>query len=150
MKIYLAARYSRRVELCGYRKQIIDIGHTVTSRWLNGEHQISDSGKPIGETGELLVEGDDESSSHCAAALRSKFQNEDFIDVITSELCISFTEKPRSGHSRGGRHVEFGIALGRMLRCWVIGHRENIFHWNEDVRFFETWEESLEKLKLET
>ena len=39
MKIYLAARYSRREELCGYRSELEAIGHTVTSRWLNGKPQ---------------------------------------------------------------------------------------------------------------
>ncbi|HZZ79637.1 MAG TPA: hypothetical protein VFE62_14045 [Gemmataceae bacterium] len=57
MNIYLAARYSRRVELCGYREQLRAMGHTVDAVWLNGEHQISDTGEPIGEHGESLVEG---------------------------------------------------------------------------------------------
>jgi len=47
MKIYLASRYSRREELCGYRTQLESMGVEVTSRWLNGAHQISDTGVPI-------------------------------------------------------------------------------------------------------
>ena len=34
MRYHLAARYPRRVELCGYREQLLSIGDTVTSRWL--------------------------------------------------------------------------------------------------------------------
>lgn len=30
---------------------------------------------------------------------------------------------------RGGRHVEFGIALEREIPIFVIGPRENIFHY---------------------
>ena len=144
MRIYLASRYSRRVELCGYRNQLTAAGHTVQAEWLNGDHQISDSGKPLGESGESLVEGDDGSTNVRAAALRSKFAQDDFRDVAMCELLIAFTEPPRSSASRGGRHVELGLALGMMKRVFVVGYRENIFCWLEDVQFFETWEECLD------
>jgi len=57
---------------------------------------------------------------------------------------ITFTETPRSSNSRGGRHVEFGIALGMRKRAVVIGPRENVFHclpfpyieWYPDERAF--------------
>lgn len=130
MKIYLASRYSRREELCEYRKKLEDLGHSVTSRWLNGKHQISDGGKPIGNHGESLVEGDDGSSSEHA--------REDVKDVEDCDLLIAFTEPPRSNASRGGRHVELGLALGLKKRIFVIGHRENIFCWLPDVEFFPT------------
>lgn len=150
MQIYLAARYSRREELCGYREQIRTLGHNVDAVWLNGEHQISNEGTPIGEHGEALVEGDGGSDSERAAALRQKFAQEDFRDVMMSDLLIAFTEPPRSSASRGGRHVELGIALGMMKRVWIVGPRENIFCWLEDVRHFPTWDECLSKLWQET
>lgn len=140
MKIYLASRYSRREELCGYRVQLEELGHTVTSRWLNGKHQISNEGAPIGDHGEKLVE---DGSCEVAAALRQSFAVEDVMDVQAAEMVISFTEEPRSGHSRGGRHVEFGIGLERGADMVVIGHRENLFHWLPTVAFFKTWEEFL-------
>ncbi len=37
MKIYLAARYSRRLELLTYREQLVGMGHEVTSSWLDTE-----------------------------------------------------------------------------------------------------------------
>lgn len=140
MRIYLAARYSRRLELCEYRDQLRAAGHTVQATWLDGEHQISDRGTPIGESGEALVEGDDESASERAAALRQRLAHEDYRDVAMCELLIAFTEPPRSNHSRGGRHVELGIALGMMKRVFIVGPRENIFCWLEDVRQFDTWD----------
>lgn len=97
MRIYLAARYSRRLELCGYRDLLAALGHEVTSRWLNGEHQISDHGVPIGEQGEALVEGDAGGNSPEAAAMRARFAHEDFRDVLTSELLIAF-----AGHDETG------------------------------------------------
>lgn len=157
MRIYLAARYSRREELCGYREQLRAAGHTVQAVWLDGEHQISDTGKPIGEHGEALVEGtlrpgerlSQEDMSARAAALRQKFAQDDFRDVTMCELLIAFTEPPRSGNSRGGRHVELGIALGHMKRVWIVGPRENIFCWLDDVRQFDNWQECLAALTRE-
>jgi hypothetical protein len=148
VRIYLAARYSRRVELCRYREQLNAAGHSVQAVWLNGEHQISDTGEPIGESGEALVQGTLRSGerlspndqSERAAKLRNRFAMDDLRDVMTCELIIAFTEPPRLSASRGGRHVELGIALGLMKRVWIVGPRENIFCWLEDVRQFDEWE----------
>ncbi len=139
MRIYLAARYSRREELCRYREQLRAVGHDVQSRWLDGKHQISDTGKPIGDHGEALVEGvDDGSTQVCNAALRAKFAQDDFEDVTGADAVISFTEPPRSNANRGGRHVEYGIALALGKRVLVVGHRENLFHWLPQVEFYAT------------
>ncbi len=137
MKIYLAARYSRRLELCEYRKALVAQGHTVTSRWLNGTHQISDRGTPLGDDGENLVEG----GGAEAAALRAKFAEDDLRDVNDANLLIAFTEPPRSAPNRGGRHVELGIALGNCIPVIVVGHRENIFCWLPEVEFFESFDQ---------
>jgi hypothetical protein len=144
MKIYLAARYSRREELCRYREILQLEGHTVTSRWLNGDHQIGDTGIPIGESGENLVEaGDDER----AAALRLKFAQDDVEDVAAAGVLISFTETPRElNSSRGGRHVEFGYALALGKWCILVGPRENVFHWLNSIDQYDTFEEVLEVL----
>ena len=146
MNIYLAARYSRRDELCEYREQLRNMGHDVPAVWLDGSHQISDTGTPIGESGESLVEGDNESQSERAAELRVKFAADDFGDVYKCNRLIAFTEPPRSSASRGGRHVELGMAIGMGKQVWVVGHRENIFCWLGAVTFFETWQECLKRL----
>lgn len=142
MKIYLASRYGRREELCGYRTQLEAMGHAVTARWLNGDHQVSDDGRPLRDSGEALVEGDDGSASEAAARLRSHFATEDLLDVLACDLFIAFTEPPRSSASRGGRHVELGFALALEKTIIVVGHRENIFCWLGCVRFFETFRDA--------
>jgi len=123
MRIYLASRYSRREELCTYRAELEEAGHTVTSRWLNGNHQIDDQGL----------------SAQAAETERVRFASEDWHDLTTADCCISFTEAPRSTSSRGGRHVEFGAALAAGLGCIVIGPRENVFHCLPQVRWFPDW-----------
>lgn len=150
MKIYLAARYGRREELCVYRAELEAMGHTVQARWLNGEHQIGNDGKPIGEHGEALVEGvlrsgellSEHEQSDRAAKLRASFAADDWEDVNTAECVVSFTERPRAKANRGGRHVEFGIALANRARVIVVGHRENIFHWLPQVEFCTIWEDA--------
>lgn len=155
MNVYLAARYSRRLELCQYRSELEAMGYLVRARWLNGEHQLASDGTPIGESGVALVEGSlrpgevvsELEVSERAAALRERFAMDDWEDVNVAELVISFTEPPRSSANRGGRHVEYGIALARGVRVIVVGHRENIFHWLPQVEFFASWPEAKAALK---
>lgn len=141
MKVYLAARYGRRLELCAYRNELEAQGIRVTSRWLNGSHQLDKDGSPIGEHGEHLVEtGDGEE----AARLRQRFVQEDVADVLASDCVVSFTEEPRTPTcNRGGRHVEFGVAVATGKRLMVVGYRENLFHWLPEVEFFEGWADAM-------
>lgn len=127
MKIYLAARYSRHVELFGYGQELEKLSWTITSRWIRGAHQIRD----------------EQLDNPAHEELRLRFALEDWQDLLEADLCISFTEPPRAGPTRGGRHVEFGAAYALRKRCWIVGHRENIFHCLPGVKFFKTWEEAL-------
>ena len=139
--VYLAARYSRREELCEYRSELERAGYTITSRWLNGSHQILPNGEPLGRDQEALIE-----SGAAPSDVRGQFAAEDWADLLAADTVISFTEPPRSKASRGGRHVEFGAALALNKRCIVVGHRENVFHCLERVEYFETWDEVLDAL----
>lgn len=140
LRVYLAARYSRRGELTRYRAELNALGYDVTSRWLDGNHQIADDGMPIGEDGEALVEGYAESER--AAALRRQFAHEDLVDIQNSDVLVAFTEPPRSSASRGGRHVELGYAIGLGRPVIVVGYRENVFCWLPEIRFARTWPEA--------
>lgn len=134
-KIYLAARYSRRVELCGYRADLEALGIEVTSRWLNGSHQLDNQGIPITDDGERRFEAGDPSVDH----LRAHFATEDVADVLAAEVLVAFTEEPRVANSRGGRHVELGIALASGKHVVVIGPRENVFCWLPQVEHHADW-----------
>lgn len=147
MRIYLAARYSRRVELCAYRDQLVLDGHTVTSRWLAGKHQLDSNGRPIGDDGESLIEGTGFSAEVAAAKMRERFAAVDLADVRACSVLVSFTESPTATYGRGGRHVEFGYALALRKKLIVVGHRENLFHFLPGVRFCPTWEDCVELLR---
>lgn len=117
-QIYLAARYTRLGEMQQWRITLESIGHVVTSRWINGSHQIDD-----GQTIDATIDE------------KIRFATEDVEDLTSAEVVIAFTEPPRSGHSRGGRHVELGMALALRKRVIVVGHRENVFCWLPQVQF---------------
>lgn len=126
MKIYLAARYSRFPELQAYRDDLRTAGHVVTSRWIEGTHQAKDLTATIDEARTFAVD--------------------DIADLAEADCIISFTECPRSGNSRGGRHVEHGLALAWNKKIIVVGYRENVFHCLRVVEFFETWPAALAAL----
>lgn len=104
MRIYLAAQFARRAELCEYRKQLIALGHDVQARWLD-------------ETGSEAMTED----AQREWALR------DIDDCTAADCLIAFTEEPGCGPSRGGRHVELGLAIAMMKKILIIGPKENIF-----------------------
>ena len=126
MKIYLASRYSRFREMQGYREELERAGHSITSRWINGDHQIDDQGLSLREK----------------EAERIRFASEDRDDLLAADCVVSFTEAPRSSNSRGGRHVEHGMALALGKRTIVVGHRENVFHCLPEVEFFPAWQDA--------
>jgi hypothetical protein len=103
------------------RQDLVDHGHYVTSRWIDSE-----------------IDSTDEDA--CALCART-----DFVDVVTADTIVSFTEAPRCA-SRGARHVEFGIALGLQKRMIIVGPREHVFHFYSGVERFECWGEFLSTL----
>jgi hypothetical protein len=66
----------------------------------------------------------------------------DFTEVLRSDIMIFFSNPPDVPTIRGGRHVEFGIALASSVLICVIGPKENIFHYVDlpDIKHFTTEE----------
>jgi hypothetical protein len=121
MKLYLAARSDRRVELQALARSIEQLGHVVTSRWLAG-----------------LGREDADNARY------------DLTDVVVADALVLFAEAPnRSAPFRGGRHVEFGYALRAGKTMFIVGPRENIFHELPDVRRFSDADELLDFLAHE-
>lgn len=130
MRIYIAARFSRRPEANALARQLIARGHEITSRWV----------KP--EADHVLETG---LSAQAADAERKRFAEEDVADCLAAECMISLMEEPRN-NSRGGRHVEFGIAVARGQRLIIIGPRETVFHHLPEVEHHSTVEAMLAAL----
>lgn len=140
MRIYLAARYSRRQEMVGYAEQIQEAGHIVVARWLAGDHKIADSDLdgiyPEAPHGERVLK------------LAAEYAGEDLADIAAADLVIVFLEPQRSPNSRGGRLVEMGYAAGRGKAVWLVGTGyENAFCALPAFRKFETWADCLTFLR---
>lgn len=130
--VYIAARFSRRPECHELAKFMASRGHYITSRWVlpNADHVI-----PTGM------------SEQAADAERQRFAEEDFNDVISCDWMVSLTEEPRN-NSRGGRHVEFGMALALLKCVTIIGPRETVFHHLPNVDWYPNIWEFMTELKM--
>lgn len=127
MKFYIAARFSRRPEANALAQALKRKGHIITSRWvLPGTDHVMPTGL----------------SAQAADSERRRFALEDLEDVIDCDCCVSLMEEPRN-NGRGGRHVEFGIAVGLMKELVVIGPRETVFHHLPVVSHFESADDFL-------
>ena len=95
----------------------------MTSRWLNKTH----------ETSKQIWEDD------LSPKLLQGFAIEDVEDILAADAIIMFTEEPGPGTSRGGRHVEFGLAIAAHIRLIVVGPRENVFYYLPRVEQFDSF-----------
>lgn len=128
MKFYLAGKYSSHPEM---RERVVVLkfyGHSVTSRWITGDHEH--------------LEGRDKDPEN------ARFAREDIEDIMDCNAVIWFSEPQNNG--RGGRHVEFGYALAIQRPIYVIGRKENVFHHYtlSPIKHFETWDEFLDWLPI--
>lgn len=127
--VYLAAAYPRRDEIAAHAAALSDLGYTITSRWLRGTGPLDSN--PEGEQAET-------------AAL------EDLGDLRRALIAVFTTEPAGSVHQRGGRHVEFGVALELGMRTILVGPPEHVFHWLSDLERYDTWDDLLAQLQRET
>ncbi len=130
LKVYLAARYSRRDEMREHRKVLQAIGLQVTSRWLD---EKSDTNGDMGEeTDEFYIE----------TAIK------DLADIERADAFILFSENPLEGFKRGGRHFESGYAFKAKKVIYVVGEcKENVFHYLPGIVHFATFEDLTTDLK---
>ena len=134
MKVYLAARFSRREEMRRYAGELAELGHEVTARWVVGPPQASHH--------------PDQVSGH-SQAYEERVSVEDLKDVADATCIVCFSEQPRSTNTRGGRHVEFGLAVAGEKRIILVGPRENVFHFLPQVENFTDWAGVRKMLKAE-
>jgi len=118
MKVYIAARYSRKEEMKQVSELLRSEGVEVVSTWMEEPH---DGNISLNDVCDALLE---------------KYSVIDVSQVIDADIMIMFSEDPLIGTPRGGRHVEFGIALGTRKPIYVVGPKENIFHYLPNVFHF--------------
>ena len=120
MKVYLAARYSKNAEMREFAAYLLAGGYAteITSRWISGSHEIGD---------------------HPTDEARRRLAQEDLDDLKAADVVIAFSEVPRTmNNARGGRHVEFGLAIALGKRIIVVGPKENVFHYLPGISHVES------------
>lgn len=121
MKVYIAAPYSRKDDMNVYAAELRAAGFTITSSWLD-------------ETYPPNIQTDDVSPEE-----NKKFATQDMNDICESDMMIFFTDDTHS-IVRGGRHVEFGLALAYKKEILVVGTEyENVFHYLPEVWRADNW-----------
>ena len=129
-RVYLAARYSRRAEMYDYAVGLRNKGLIVCSSWVDHPDELPDDG-PGGATDPGF------------------YAARDFDDVSSADTLVLFCDNPdETSTKRGGRHVEFGVALALDLNVIVVGQRENIFQYLPQVVHFDKWEDAVDYLDI--
>jgi len=131
MKVYIAARFSRRSEANKLANMLMAKGYEITSRWVLPE---CDHVMPTGL------------SSQAEDSERRRYAREGLEDIGACDWMISLTDEPRN-NGRGGKHVEFGYALGLGKSLTIIGPRETVSHTLYTVDHFSTMENFMESLE---
>jgi nucleoside 2-deoxyribosyltransferase len=99
-RVYLAAMYSRRLEMRALAQHLTVLGYEVTSRW--------------------VLEGLENQDQAGAAIM-------DLEDVDRAGVLVFFAQPHGSANVGGGRHFEFGYAWARGKLCVVVGTQEHVF-----------------------
>lgn len=124
VKVYLAARYSRKNEIAAYAQELKSMGFEVTSTWTEETHATNVQLTDI------------------TPATHAEYSQRDISEIDAADMMVFFSESPTEPHVRGGRHVEFGYALAIGLDILIVGPAENIFHYLPEsfgIERVDTW-----------
>jgi nucleoside 2-deoxyribosyltransferase len=121
LKVYVAARWDDRDVALELKRTLERNGLIVTSTWLTPhDNQSMDALKARGP---LRVVAD--------ARERAI---KDFEDIDASDVLLVYSPKSSHRNGTGGKHVETGYALANGKPVFVLGDRENIFHYHPMAR----------------
>lgn len=133
MRVYLSARFSRAQEMRDVRDVLKQLGHTVTSRWIDAE-QTPEKDKL--RLTQAVAE------QNAIGALE---------DITKSDIVVSFTGNGGANKraEKGGRHCEFmaGVVLNKP--SVVIGSPDHAFHWLPNVERYASLDEFIDSLETD-
>lgn len=128
-RLYLAGRWSNRENIQQKANQLKRMGFFITSRWHSDPNH--------------LVFRD--ATSPEEIAWNDTLAHHDMEDLYSAEAIVYFAEHG----SRGGSHVEFGMAIAWGKDLILVGPRSHVFTFFCQVICYETWEDFLEAAKTE-
>ena len=109
-RVYIAGAYARKYEFRAHADLLRQLGVEVMSSWLD------EPDDPDTHLRDVPWE------RQRAMSVR------DIQQIGASNALIAFAEPEDSPHKRGGRHVEFGVALALQKAIYLIGKPECTFH----------------------
>lgn len=123
MKLYLAGMFSTIKLRKQQAAELRNVGIEVTSRWID-------------ETVPHTVEIKDVPEVYLQETSIVDLEDIDRADALVSFVpsAQELVDATVSASSRGGRHVEFGYAIGKSKPIIVVGPRENVFHYLPEDR----------------
>jgi hypothetical protein len=125
MKIYPAASYPRKEEAKTLALILQTHGHEIVAGWLTEDEGYKSDNQRRNESRYTMCK------RLSAAAVR------DLREMKDAEVIVSFTEGEHQT-THGGRHSELGIALARGIMVFIIGPREQVFHFHPAVIQYDT------------
>ena len=120
MKVYLACRFEERKKLRPVRDALWELGHEVVSTWIDEVKRSEQMSEDV---------------------FYKKLALKDIAEIKSARLFVLDTLVPSE---RGGKEVEFGMALGQFQAklLYIVGPIRNVFHHLCD-RHFDSWDEFL-------
>lgn len=128
---YFAARYDHNALMRTYRDELETklVGSKVNSAWIDLH-------------GGQVVKSFDSATLDANPDECWQYGNRDLNDMIEADTIVNFTTY--DGGGKGGRHVEFGVAMVWSKRLVIVGPRENVFHTHPKVEVYPRWKAFLE------
>jgi hypothetical protein len=116
MRLYIASKHQDKA--AALMAELVADGHEITARWITLDTKFSNG-----------VESYTDSERRALALM----DEEDVRAAVDGLVLIA---EPPEINVPGGKHVETGIALALGRPVFVVGRRENIFHWHPSVNIF--------------
>lgn len=129
-RIYVAASAPRHGSAKALAELLRKEGHDVVSDW----HDQDGLNFAL------------ESSGASMDILATRYEGESVRDVLQVRMADILVVITGDQQTRGGRHTELGIALDRGCAVYLLGPREQVFHYHPDVRVVSSAIELVETL----
>jgi nucleoside 2-deoxyribosyltransferase len=121
LKVYVAARWDDRPVAVEIKKQLERQGLIVTSTWLTEhDNQSMDALKARGPE-QVIVDARQRAIK-------------DFEDIDEADVLLVVSPRTSFRNATGGKHVETGYAMANGKPIFILGERENIFHYHPMAR----------------
>lgn len=109
-RLYVAAHSKSAAR--NVARRLREAGHVVTSRWIDIDDKFGDP------------------QAYYTDSERRGLATIDEQDVRSATDGLVLISESAGEYVPGGKHVETGIALGLGRTIYILGRRENIFHWH--------------------